>query len=138
MLRQILIVVVFVGFVAAGLYLLGARREAPTDAQPPPVNPQPVAQPTLSGPIQAATTEYELVKTELQDALEEYADEADAEFIEPVTEDLGFLDRAVMEITLALAENPENQSLQEMLLNMYDEQIGLLRKALSLVSGEPE
>ena len=136
--RQALIVVAFAGFVLAGLFLFGNRVESPAGIQPVQV-PQleaaaaPLAE--LPESIQLATEEYENAKTSLRGALDEHAIAEDDEFLEPVKEDLGFLDRAVMEITMALAENPDNQSLQETLLNMYDEQVSLLRKAVSLVSG---
>ena len=104
---------------------------APVEA-PPPLN----ASIPMPDPFAAAQAEYVDAKERLRGALDEQAAESDPELIEPVEENLGFLEKAVVEVMMALAANPESDSLRQTLLNMYEQQVNLLQKALRLTSSD--
>jgi hypothetical protein len=151
-LRVVLIVVVLIvgvlgGIVLAGAYFLIGREPPPSPGAPAETRaPVEISAPSApaamqvpvppENPFAAAATEYQEAKTALEVELEKQATDANPEIIEPVKENLGIIERAVMEVTMALAENPESEPLQQRLLDMYDEQIQLLRKALRLTSEE--
>ena len=135
--RAVLFVVVVAVVIAASFLMLRSDQDEPPDMiETKPAGLQgsdsiPTPDPD---PFAAAQAEYADAKERLRGALDEQTAETDPELFEPVEENLGFLEKAVVEVMMALSENPENNSLRQTLLHIYEEQVNLLQKALRLTS----
>lgn len=129
--------VLMVGIIIGALYFLSpvlqGRIETPA---PPPVfeaEPQ-VLEESQSGVSGWDDAESAVVseRDALQTVYEERADSLDPELRAPVEENLGIIEGAVAELTVALGKNPDDPTLKRMIVETYRNEIRLLKRALHL------
>lgn len=155
LLGRFILVLIILGIAAAGflgvLWLIEPvlPQEAPTgnlspteqqvpvrEVMPQENAPEPDAENSsadATAPLSEEAAEaYRTAKTELRSALEERQEEIDPEVMAPVKENLNILEKAVVDILAALADDPDNESLRRLLVQAYENEVGLLKKALHL------
>ncbi len=71
-------------------------------------------------------------------AYAEQRDKLPSEVAEPVDENLGVIESAIADILAALANDPDNESLKQMLIATYRNELKLLRKALNLSENDAD
>ena len=75
---------------------------------------------------------------ELQSAYEERIADMPAEVAEPLARDLSMIESVIAEIGAALVNDPDNESLKQMLVATYRNQIKVLKQALRIVGDDAE
>lgn len=79
-----------------------------------------------------AEEEYREAKRTLENVLDKHGDELDPELTEPIEENIGFIEGAVVDLLAALTTDPENESLRQMLLETYRREVRMLKSVLDL------
>lgn len=113
--------------VSAGLYVnLG-------EIQVPAPTPVPV-QVNTSANTEDADARVHEAKEKLLEALRAQEDTLSPEVIAAVEESLAVIENAISDLQMALLDDPENPHLENMLIAVYESEMGLLEQALRLVS----
>lgn len=100
------------------------KPSAPSPENEPAAVPQ---NPVLTPELAQAEADYRQAKVELEAALQAHpAPPTD------IAEDIGVVERAIIDVVSALALNPENEFLQRTLLGSYERQVDLLRKSVDI------
>lgn len=129
--------VLMVGIIIGTLYLLSPVLQGRIETPSPPAVFD--VEPQVSQEIQAGISGWDDAESAvvserdaLQEAYEERADTMAPELREPVEENLGIIEGAVAELTVALGKNPEDPALKRMIVETYRNEIRLLKRALHL------
>ncbi|MGH7718784.1 MAG: hypothetical protein ACREON_08075 [Gemmatimonadaceae bacterium] len=77
----------------------------------------------------ASTREYERMERELTALLEAQRDLLRPETVEKIERNLALIDQAIAEIRTALADDPNNRALHDLLASSYEQKAALLRQA---------
>jgi len=129
-----------VAVIALGLFVLlavsGPEAEAPIAA------PADVAADLGEASVAAADAAVDPSVTsasaELQSEFEARKQQLPPEMVEPLAADLNLIESAIAEIGAALANDPENDSLKQMLVATYRNQLKVLKHALKIAGDDPE
>ncbi len=109
---------------------------------PPPVAETPaVATPAPIAPEDIAPAELLATADELQAQYESRKAEMPEEVAKPLDDDIGIIEGAAADLLAAIASEPDNNSLKNMLIATYRNEVKLLKKALHLTgdsADEPE
>lgn len=87
---------------------------------------------TVIASFQIQESEYLAMGQELRMAVEEQKKSLDPELLAKIEENLNIIDSAIEEMRTELARHPEDEVLAQRILEMYDRQVALLRKARSI------
>ncbi len=82
--------------------------------------------------FQAARSEYAEARTTLLASLEMNRESLSPETRAVIDDNLAVINQAVADIEHALASDPSNRNLMELLVAAYDDEVGLLRQAVAL------
>ena len=82
--------------------------------------------------FELAEEAYLEAKQELESVLNEREGDLDPEIAEPMEENIGFVEGAVVDLLAALTQDPDNESLKQMLLEMYRREVSMLKGFLDV------
>jgi hypothetical protein len=113
-------------------------RPATPDAVAPPSGVVAAPAAEVSAEIDPETGEMLKTKTELKAAYAERRADLPVEVAKPIDDDIGVIEGAAADLLVALAHEPDNQDLKQMLVATYRNELRLLKKALHLSGAESD
>ncbi len=116
-----------VGAIAGALLAPGGDRTASRTDGPAPSDP---AAPAADVELASVTAEYDAAVDRLDDALRARRGELDPATVRIVEENLRVIDSAIREASAALAADPANPVLRDLVVAGYEQKLDLLRRAV--------
>lgn len=133
--KRVAIPVLAVGVLIALLLVFLKPVTIQDDDAPTPIAPVPTdasIDELLDPEYELAEEAYLEAKQELKSALNARDGELDPELAEPMEENIGFVEGAVVDLLAALTQDPDNESLKQMLLEMYRREVKMLKSFLDV------
>ena len=128
----------FIVIAVAGLVLVGGGIIATMLLLRPAVPSEAVPKSEVEGAGSETDPAHGAAKEELQSAFEERKQALPPETAEPLARDLNLIESAIAEIGAALANDPDNESLKQMLVATYRNELKLLKRALRIAGDDRE